>query len=100
MLNEDSDYILLNKVQLINVLTYNCSNISETNKNKISFYIHSESYFLNGDSTVISNRLRHNDMYLSIVNKIWTKIYSNIQIPYNGYIGDFIPLDLTELLYT
>ena len=36
-------------------------------------------------------------MYLSIVNKIWTKIYSNIQIPYNGYIGNFIPLDITEL---
>ena len=100
MLNEDNDYILLNKVQLINVLTYNCSNISETNKKKVSFYIHSEAFFINGDNIVIINRLRHNDMYLSIVSKIWNKIYSNIQIQYNGYIGDFIPLDLTELLYT
>ena len=98
-LNEDNDYILLNKLQIIYILTYNSFTLPETSKNKISFYIHSEAYFLNGKQTTIIDRLKYNDTYLTLVNQIWTKIYSNIQIPYNGYIGNLIPLDLTELLY-
>ena len=55
---------------------------------------------MEGNGCLNLNRFEHNDTYLNIVNQIWNKIYSNIQIPYNGYIGNFIPLDITELLYT
>ena len=72
------------------------------NKDNIMFYNHSKINFINPNSNrnLSIDRLEHSDIYLNIVNQIWTKIYSNIQIPYNGYIGNFIPLDLTELLYT
>ena len=97
-LNEDNDYILLNKLQIINILICN-ETIKENNKYKISFYIHSLPIFIKHDRLLL-NRFEHNDTYLNIVNQIWTKIYSNIQIPYNGFIGNFIPIDITELLYT
>ena len=113
-LNEDNDYILLNKLQIINVLFSDGNTILKISKYKISFNIHSKPNFIEGNGSILDrfkpnfienndsilNRFKHNDTYLNIVNQIWTKIYSNIQIPYNGFIGNFIPLDLTELLYT
>ena len=93
-LSDDDDYILLNKLQIIsNLYLYN-------NHNKLlgtrePFY--TDSKF---KDIYYQDRLEHNELYLKVVNKIWNKIYSNVQFSYtNKYFRNFVPLDKLELLY-
>ena len=93
-LSDDDDYILLNKLQIIsNLYLYN-------NHNKLlgtrePFY--TDSKF---KDIYYQDRLEHNELYLNVVNKIWNKIYSNVQFSYtNKYFHNFVPLDKLELLY-
>ena len=93
LLSNDMDYILLNKLEILNILRMD-SNIKNFNKYRhlIIFNNHSKQFCYN-------NRLNNNLTYLNIINKIWTKIYSNVEIPYNHHNNDFIPFDKSELLY-
>ena len=93
LLSENTDYILLNKLEIINILRMD-SNIKNFDKYRhlIIFNTHAKQFYYN-------NRLNNNITYLTVINKIWTKIYSNVEISYNHYNSDFIPFDKTELLY-
>ena len=89
----DYDYILLNKVQnLYNII-----------KNTNAFYHIDCSYYklIKSYNDIPYNRLINNQKWLDMNDKIWRKIYSNIQVEYNFDfdMDNFIPINKLELLY-
>ena len=92
----DYDYILLNKVQILyNIIK--CTNAFHTNYHiNCSYYELIKSY-----KYIPYERLRHNQKWLDKNNKIWRKIYSNIQIEFDFdfEMDEFILINKLELLY-
>ena len=90
--SNDDDYILLNKIQILNNIYINYS----TNHNCCSYY-----KLLKSFNYIPLSRLNNNDKWLNINNKIWNKIYSNIQVDfdYDDMLNNFISINKLELLY-
>lgn len=92
----DYDYILLNKVQILyNIIK--CTNAFHTNYHiNCSYYELIKSY-----KYIPYERLRHNQKWLDKNDKIWRKIYSNIQIEFDFdfEMDEFILINKLELLY-
>lgn len=87
-LNNNEDYILFNKLEIISCLM-NGLHIKST--------FHDFSKYNIGISY---DRLKYNNRYIEAINDIWKSIYSNIRITFNhNNFNDFIPIDKTELLY-
>ena len=92
----DYDYILLNKVQIL----YNI--IINTNAFHTNYHINCSYYELIKSYKYIPyERLRHNQKWLDKNDKIWRKIYSNIQIEFDFdfEMDEFILINKLELLY-
>lgn len=97
-LSNNEDYILLNKLQIINNI------YDQKNDNQCHFYRKTLSGLIidkNRNIIIAKSRLKSNDKYNEIVTDIWKKIYSNIQIPFNDRYdySNFIPIDIIELKY-
>jgi hypothetical protein len=92
----DYDYILLNKVQILyNIIKY-------TNAFHTNYHINCRYYeLLKLYKYIPYERLRHNQKWLDKNNKIWRKIYSNIQIEFNFdfEMDNFVSINKLELLY-
>lgn len=87
-LNNNEDFILFNKLQIIHCLL---------NKTSITSIFHN---FLKYNIGIPYDRLKYNNKYIEAINNIWNSIYSNIKINFNhNNFNDFIPIDKTELLY-
>ena len=92
----DYNYILLNKVQIL----YNI--IINTNAFRTNYHISCNYYKLIKSYKYIPyERLRHNQKWLDKNNKIWRKIYSNIQIEYDFdfEMDNFVSINKLELIY-
>ena len=92
----DYDYILLNKVQIL----YNI--IKNTNAFHTNYHINCSYYkLIKSFNDILYNRLINNQKWLDMNDKIWRKIYSNIQVEYNFDfdMDNFIPINKLELLY-
>ena len=92
----DYDYILLNKAQILyNIIIY-------TKSYHLNYHIDCSYYkLIKSFNDIPYNRLRHNQKWLDKNNKIWRKIYSNIQVEYNFDfdMDKFILINKLELLY-
>ena len=93
-LSINEHFILINKIQIVDCIKnnqiINChfQNINKTDIIYSGLKIH-------------LSRLRNNNDYDKIINSIWKKIYSNIQIPFDrGKMIYFSPICPTELLYS
>jgi hypothetical protein len=87
-MSENENYILHNKLQIM--------------KNLISSKVISCDFSLLSKLTITgidSIRILNNYRYKNCVNRIWTRIYSNIQIDYDGDFNQFVPISLVELIY-
>lgn len=98
-LSNNEDYILLNKLQIINNIYH------KKIYNQCHFYsktLNDLTIDKNRNIIVSNSRLKSNDKYIEIIRDIWKKIYSNIQISFNEYYdySNFIPIDVIELKYT
>lgn len=88
-LKDNEDYILLNKLEILDCLYNNNSKVSK-------FYNFSRF----NNFGIPYERLKFNNKYLEAINKIWLQIYSNIKIEFNGNnYNEFVSIDKTELLY-
>ena len=91
----DYDYILLYKVQILyNIIKYTnaCTN----------YHINcSYCELIKSYKYIPYERLRHNQKWLDKNNKIWRRIYSNIQIEFNFdfEMDNFVSINKLELLY-
>jgi GTPase SAR1 family protein len=87
-LNNDEDYILYNKLEILSCLFHNIP---------ITSIFHNFSKYEIG---IPYDRLKYNNKYIEAINEIWNNIYSNKKINFNhNNYNDFIPIDKTELLY-
>jgi GTPase Era involved in 16S rRNA processing len=87
-MSENENYILHNKLQIM--------------KNLMSSKVISCDFSLLSKLTITginSIRILNNYRYKNCVNRIWTRIYSNIQIDYDGDFNQFVPISLVELIY-
>ena len=87
-LSENDNYILYNKLQIMTKLikpkSFNCS-----------FSLLSKQEIVGINNSRISNNYR----YKNCITRVWMRIYSNIQIDYDGDFNQFIPISLEELIY-
>lgn len=86
--SENDDFILLNKLQIMKNLIYSQSyecNFSVLSKQEIV--------------GINNSRILNNYRYKNCINRVWRRIYSNIQIDYDGDFKQFIPISLEELCY-
>ena len=92
----DYDYILLNKVEILHSIICDDTETDYNENCESSYYKLIQSY-----NDISYERLRHNQKWLDKNNKIWRKIYSNIQIEFNFDfdMDDFLPINKLELLY-
>ena len=91
-INNDNNYILLNKLEIINNISNN-----KYDDNNCSFI-----QLLNSFTYIPLSRLINNLEWSEIYESIWNKIYSNIEVDFNygrDYIKDFKPVNRFELLY-
>jgi len=89
----DYDYILLNKMQILYQIFYN----SKTNS-----IIHCNYYkLIKSYNNIPYFRLKSNYIWREKNNKIWRKIFSNLQVEYDLEfdIDEFKPISKLELLY-
>jgi hypothetical protein len=87
-MSENENYILHNKLQIMKNLM--SSKVISCDFSQLS------KQAIDGINSI---RILNNYRYKNCVNRIWTRIYSNIQIDYDGDFNQFVPISLVELIY-